>query len=84
MTKGSITTQNMIHGHVRFSEVALCDVVQRRPLWHGEKEKATSAKESFLVASLSSKYKTFIVIIAGSLGVHVLACCVFLNRGDIR
>jgi hypothetical protein len=26
-------------GHIGFSELALCDVVQRRPLWYGEKEK---------------------------------------------
>jgi hypothetical protein len=43
-------------GCVGFSELALRDVVQRRPIWHGEKEKATSAKESFLVALLSAKW----------------------------
>jgi hypothetical protein len=35
-------------GHVGFSELALCDVVQSRLLWHGEKEEGTSAKESFV------------------------------------
>jgi hypothetical protein len=37
-------------GCVGFHELALCDVIQRHPIWHREKEKVTSAKEPFLVA----------------------------------